>query len=79
MVDFRPFLDMLEDKETLYCKAVHKCVFINETMAKNTPYIAQNALSLLNTTTNDQLKTLGVKDKITVMMSYKGDVQSHLC
>jgi len=68
VVDLRPYLDMLEDKATLYCKALHKCVVINETMAKRTPDVAQNTISLLNKTTNDQLQTLEVKDRITVMM-----------
>lgn len=29
VVDFRPYLDMLEDKEALSCKALHKCVLMN--------------------------------------------------
>lgn len=68
LVEFKPYLDMVEDKDTLSCKSLHKCIVLNETMAKRTPYIAQNAIILLNTTTNEQLHTLGVKYRITVMM-----------
>ena len=32
IVDFRPYLDMLEDTTALSCKSLHKCVVINETM-----------------------------------------------
>jgi len=77
VVDFRPYLDMLEDKATLSCKALHKCVVLNETMIKRTPDIAQNVISLLNTVTNDQLQTLGVKDKIAVMMWARKVVCKH--
>ena len=58
MVEFRPYLDMMEDKDALSCKALHKCVVLNETMAKQTPDIAQNAINLLNSVTNEQLRTL---------------------
>lgn len=68
VVDFRPYLDVLEDKVALSCKALHKCVVINETMTKRTPDIAQNTISFLNTTTNEQFQTLGLKVRITIMM-----------
>jgi len=44
VVDFRPYLDMLEDKATLSCNALHKCVVLNETMTKRTPDIAKMLL-----------------------------------
>ena len=60
MVKFRPYLDMLEDKEALYPKSLHKCVVLNETMTKRSPKISQNTTGLLNSTTSDQLQVLGL-------------------
>lgn len=40
VVEFRPYLDMLEDKGTLSCKALHKCVVLNENLTKRTLDIA---------------------------------------
>jgi len=77
VVEFRPYLDMLEDKATLSCKALDKCVVLNETMTKRTPDIAHNTISLLNTVTNEELQILGVKDRITVMMWARKVVCKH--
>jgi len=53
---------------SLSCKAFHRCVVLNETMAERTLDIAQNAINVLNTTTNEKLNILGIKDRIVVIM-----------
>ena len=67
-VTFRPYLDMVEDKAALTMKALQKCAVVNETMTKRTSEIAQNAINVLNTATNEQLQALGIKDRITTMI-----------
>jgi len=67
-VSFRPYLDMVEDKAALIMKALQKCAVVNKTMTKRTSEIAQNAINVLNTMTNEQLQALGIKDRITTMI-----------
>lgn len=67
-MEFRPYLDSMEEKDNLAYKALHRCFVLNETMAKRTPEIAQNAINFLNFITNEQLHTLEVKDRIMVIM-----------
>jgi len=76
-VDFRHYLDMLEEKALLSCKSLHKCVVVNETMTRRTPEVAQNAIILCNTTTNEKLQALGVKDRIAIMMWSRKVVCKH--
>jgi len=68
MIEFRLYLDFMEDKDALACKDFHRCVVVNETMAKQTLDIAHNAINLLNSITNEQLHTMGGKDRIMVII-----------
>lgn len=77
LMEFRPYLDIMEDKVALSCKALHKYVVLNDTMVKRIPDIAQNAINLLKIVTNEQLHTLQVKDRITVIMWAKRVICKH--
>ena len=68
---------MLEDKATLSCNALHKCVVMNETTAKRTPDVAHKVIVLLNTTTNEQLQALGVKYRIIIIMWARKVIYKH--
>jgi len=50
---FRPYLEMMEDKSALANKALHKRLVINEIMSKRSVEVAQNAINMLNTITNE--------------------------
>ena len=73
-----PYLNMMEDKTTLFKKALHKCVVANETMTKRTSETAQNAINFLNSTNNEQLRALGVKDRINVMLWARKIIYKHI-
>jgi len=53
VLDFRPYRNMMEDKDALACKALHKCVLLNETLLKQTSDVAHSAINLLNTFSNE--------------------------
>jgi len=52
----------MEDKFALENKALHKRLVINEIMSKKSTEVAYNAINMLNTITNEQVHTFGVKD-----------------
>ena len=61
----------IEDKKELTHSALTKCQVENEILQKRPVNVAQNTTNFLHQTSNETLKTLGVRDRFAIIISAK--------
>jgi hypothetical protein len=65
---FRSYLNFVNDKDNIAIAASHRCTVVNETLAKKPSKWAQNAINIVNSIPPADLQTIGVKDKIALII-----------
>ena len=73
----RPYLNFIKDKETIINIARQNYAVMKETLDKRLVETPQNNISFLNTLLEEELKTMGIKDKITVINWEKKCIRKH--
>ena len=74
---FRQYLNFVVDKNVVAITSLQKCTIVNEIMSRISCETTQNAISFLNLVSNVQLQTLGVKDKIALIVWAKKIIEKH--
>jgi len=65
-VNFRVYLNFINDKDSMDITTRRKCTIVNETLEKKPSEWAQNAINMLNSIPTVELQTIGVKDRTTL-------------
>ena len=73
----RPYLNFIRDKETMISIAMQSCAVMKETLDKMSTKTDQNTMNFLNTLSEEELKTLGVTEKITVITWERKVIRKH--
>ena len=62
-----PYLDYILDKEIVMQAARQSCTTVKEVLNKSPIVTTNNTVSFLNGLTKDDLKEIGIKDRISVI------------
>jgi cell division protein FtsB len=65
---FRVYLNFINDKDSVAATTQSRCVVVNEVLAKKPSEWAQNVIDLLNYVPTSYLQTIGVKDRIALII-----------
>jgi hypothetical protein len=65
---FRSYLNFVSDKDNIAIITRHRCTVVNETLAKNPSEWEQNVINILNSVPPADLQTIGVKDRIALII-----------
>lgn len=68
---------MMEDKVVLAGRALHKRTMVDETTSKRSGEVDENVINILNTISNEQVKTLGVKDMTITIIHARRIITKH--
>ena len=63
----RPYLNYIKDKEMVINVARQSCTTVKETLGRKPTDANQNTINFLNTLFEEELKTMGIKDVISVI------------
>jgi FtsZ-binding cell division protein ZapB len=74
---FRQYLNFVDDKNTATVTTRNKCAVVNETLLKRPLDWAQNAINLLNSVSNADLQTIGVKDRTAIIIWARKIIGKH--
>ena len=74
---FRHYLSFIDDLCTVTELAQQKLKLVNEHMARRPLSTAQNTLNFLNSLSYQKLHDMGIKDRISIVLSAKKIIQKH--
>ena len=63
----RPYLKFIKDNEIVISIARQSCAVMKETLDKRSLETTQNAINFLNTLSEEELKIVGIRDRIIVI------------
>ena len=70
-------MNFVSDKDNIAITTMHRCIIVNETLAKNPSKWAQNAINLLNSVPPVDLHTIGVKYRISLIIWARRIISKH--
>ena len=65
--NIRPYLNFIKDKEMVINVARHSCIAIKEGLDRKPTDTTRNTIKFVNTLSEEELRTMGVKDIIVVI------------
>ena len=74
---FRHYLSFIDDLCILTESAQQRLKLVNEHMARRPLTTAQNTLNFLNSLTYQKLHDMGIKDRISIVLSAKKIIHKH--
>jgi hypothetical protein len=74
---FRSYLNFVNDKDNITITTMHRCTVVNETLAKKPSKWAQNAINILNSVPPTNIHTIGVKDRIALIIWARRIIAKH--
>ena len=63
----RPYLNYIKDKEVVISVVRQSCIAIKETLDRKLADTTHNTIDFLNTLSEEELKTMGIKDMTAVI------------
>ena len=65
-VKIRPYLNYIQEKEMVINDAKKSCTIVKEASNKKPTDIAKNMIYFLNNFSEEDLRTMGIKDRVTI-------------
>ena len=63
----RPYLNFIKEKEVVISVERKSCAAVKETLDRKPADTDQNTINFLNTMSEEELKTMGIKDMIAII------------
>ena len=73
----RPYLNFIKDKKMVINAVRQSCVAIKEALDRKPTDTTRNTINFLNTLSKEELRTMGIKDKIVVITWARKVVRKH--
>ena len=73
----RPYLNLIKDKEVVISTTRQSCPVMKETLDKRSAKTYQNTINFLNTLSKEEMKTMGIKDRITIIIWARKVIRNH--
>ena len=74
---FKKYLNFFGDKNVVAIASLLKYTIVNEILLRRYCEKTQNVINFLNSTSNVQLQTLGVKDRISIIVWDRKIIENH--
>ena len=73
----RPYLNYIKNKEVVICVERQSCTTVKETLDRKPTDTSRNTINLLNTLSEEELRTMRINDIITIITWVRTVIGKH--